>query len=183
MMLVVFSILHFDIPRNSTAVGTYEINGWSFEVYDDEMPLYVDEIVEVPPIEWSCYRQRSATILCSRTEYFQRALSEDSTLPMLEYTVTEINFPILYQLCKRGLLNSRQDEYFDDGEVFTNHYEAVDAAPWGAREAYQVHWSDSILNKYLLCYETHFVEISFDWEPTTQQMAIVGEKLANEEIK
>ena len=33
-------------------------------------------------------------------------------------------------------------------------------------------------NDYLLCYDNLIVEISFDWEPTAEQMAIVGEKLS-----
>lgn len=32
-------------------------------------------------------------------------------------------------------------------------------------------------NWYLLCYDDIIVEINFDWEPTVEQMKIVGEKL------
>lgn len=61
--------------------------------------------------------------------------------------------------------------------IFVDHYEEIDAAPWLAEEAYQLHWSEGILNKYLLCYEDRIVEIDFDWEPTETQMRIVAEKL------
>lgn len=49
--------------------------------------------------------------------------------------------------------------------------------PWLAEEAYQLHWSEGILYKYLLCYEDRLIEIEFDWEPTEEQMKIVSEKL------
>lgn len=107
----------------------------------------------------------------------QWPLTEDRTIPSLEYTITECSTPFLYELCKNAILDARQDEYFDDGEVFTNHYEPVDAELWGAAEAYQIHWSGSVLNKYLLCYETRLIEISFDWEPTAEQMIVVAENL------
>ena len=32
-------------------------------------------------------------------------------------------------------------------------------------------------NRYLLCYADRLVEISFDWAPTAEQMAQVGEAL------
>lgn len=61
--------------------------------------------------------------------------------------------------------------------VLPDHYDAIDAAPWGAVEAYRNYWGDSYMNRYLLCYEDRIVEIRFDSEPTEEQMRIVTEKL------
>ena len=33
------------------------------------------------------------------------------------------------------------------------------------------------MNWYLLCYEDRISDIRFDWEPTTDDMAIVNQKL------
>ncbi len=33
------------------------------------------------------------------------------------------------------------------------------------------------MNEYLLCYEDVLVEICFEWEPTAEKKAVVGEKL------
>lgn len=33
------------------------------------------------------------------------------------------------------------------------------------------------MNWYLLCYEDRIVDIRFDWEPATDDMAIVNQKL------
>lgn len=74
-------------------------------------------------------------------------------------------------------MNKRSDTVVEEGIIFVDHYEEIDAAPWLAEEAYQLHWSEGILNKYLLCYEDRIVEIDFDWEPTETQMRIVAEKL------
>ena len=59
-----------------------------------------------------------------------------------------------------------------------SQYIAQDAMSWGANEVYRLY--DSVYgweNKYLLCYDDLIVEINFDWEPTQEQMKIVGEKL------
>lgn len=48
----------------------------------------------------------------------------------------------------------------------------------GANEAYRLYDSNSgASNEYLLCYDDFLVEINFSWEPTVEQMAVVGEKL------
>lgn len=175
---LVYTILHHDLYKDRQAVGTYDFNGWEMDVYDDELPLQVEDFITVPTIDWSRQAQRSETILLTSTEYTQYPLSKDKTIPDLNYTVTQIKIPILYSFLQKGLLKARQDDKYDDGNVFTDHYEQVDAVPWGAKDAYQLHWSDSILNHYLLFYENQIVEIQFEWEPTKEQMEIVAKKLA-----
>ena len=99
-------------------------------------------------------------------------------MPDLSYTLTIIKVPALYDLCKESALNKRSDTGVEDGFVLVDHYEKIDAAPWLAIEAYQRHWSESVLNEYLLCYEDRIIEIDFfNWEPTEEQMKIVAEKL------
>ena len=52
-------------------------------------------------------------------------------------------------------------------------------ALWGALEAYRVVDinNDLGMERYLLCYEDVLADIQFSWEPTLEQMAIVGEKI------
>ena len=88
----------------------------------------------------------------------------------LEYTVTEVKWSFLYDFVKQAVLNCRQDEVHDDF-VFTDHYEPVDPAPWGADDAYRLHWSDSVMNTWLLFRGERIVELQFHWEPTPEQMA------------
>ena len=63
--------------------------------------------------------------------------------------------------------------------MFIDHYEAVDASIWNADDAYQLHWSDSVMNTYLIFWENRIVEIKFYWEPTPEQILIASEKLRN----
>ena len=83
--------------------------------------------------------------------------------------------PALYDTIKESLLKERQDEIHND-YIFTDHYEPVDATIWNANEAYQLHWSGSILNTYLICWENRIIEIKFYWQPTPEQIAVAVEK-------
>lgn len=91
-----------------------------------------------------------------------------------------VKIPVIYNFCKNCIVNKDKDRIDTEGNILTNHYEKIDAAPWKAKEAYQLHWSDGILDKYILCYENCIVKIDFDWEPTDNQKEIVAEKLSGE---
>ena len=53
-------------------------------------------------------------------------------------------------------------------------YKSENAEPWGANEVYRLYDPEfGAKNDYLLCYDNLLVEISFDWEPTAEQMAVV----------
>ena len=96
-------------------------------------------------------------------------------MPRLEYTITLVKAPFLYDLCRDTLLR----EYEDDG-FWNRTYVSIGAAPWGAMEAYQLKDAEyGPENQYLLCYEDRFVEIDFwsEWDVTPEQMAVAGEQL------
>ena len=53
-----------------------------------------------------------------------------------------------------------------------------DPAPWGADRVWErVGLDGGSWNRFLLCYDGRIVAIDFDWSPTSEQMAVVGEKL------
>lgn len=159
---------------------TYQFRGSSFSIYRDELPLTVEDLVEVPySDEYTRQKTGSESPLLARFTSEQRPRMDAahfSEMPHISYTVTEVKAPFLYGFCRTQLLAERKDEVYDGGVVL-NHYVSVDPAPWGAREAYRVYWDDGFLNKYLLCYDRTLVELTLDWAPTEEQMAIVGEKL------
>ena len=83
--------------------------------------------------------------------------------------------PALYGLCKDALLA----EYDGSDEYWQGRaYAPIDAAPWGAAEAYRVVDAEyGPWDIYLLCYPDRFVEFRPDWEPSGEQMRLVGERL------
>ena len=164
------------LTKDSQPVGSYEYHGRIWDIYDDSLPLEIEDLMEMDG-KWSKEKDHQETGLISFAEYEQRALwTEPKEVENLSYTITDVKLSFLRDPIRRAALNSRQDEVHD-GFVFTDHYEPVDAAIWGADEAYQVHFSDSILNTYLVFWDNRIVEIKFYWEPTAEQIAQAAEIL------
>lgn len=165
------------LTKDSEPIGSYEHNGMMRPIYNDPMPLVVEDLMEIDA-DWTKESDYQETGLVSFAEYRQRALyTESREVPDLGYTIIDIKATFLRDYIRQAVLNSRQDEVHD-GFVFTDHYEPVDASIWGADEAYQVHWSDSVLDTYLLFWDNRIVEIKFYWEPTVEQIATAAEILS-----
>ena len=149
-----------------------------------DLPLTVEDLMDVSYDGYIKARTGDESLLASRFNMRQhpRAGSEHAReMPSLEYTIVEVKLPSLYGLCKQSLLNERSDEWENGQVVFYDHYESIDPTPWRAQEVYQVYWSSgNYLDHYLLCYERRIVEITFFWEPTPEQMAIVADRLSGE---
>lgn len=178
MVVLVSAIIGSGIhlTGDSKPVGTYEYNGREREIYDDPLPLVIEDLSDIAG-NWSKEMDHQETALVSFTEYDQRALwTEPREVPNLSYTVTDIKAAFLRDYIRQAVLNSRQDEVHGDF-ILTDHYEPVDASIWGADEAYQAYFSDAFLNTYLLFWDNHIVEITFYWEPTTEQIAQAAEIL------
>ncbi|MBQ5642373.1 MAG: DUF2812 domain-containing protein [Bacteroidaceae bacterium] len=164
------------LSGSENAVGTYEYNGITWDIYNDPLPLTVEDLIEIDG-NWSKEMDHQETGLVSYTEYEQCALyTEPREVPNLSYTITNIKAKFLRDYIRQAVLNSRQDEVYDD-YVFTDHYEPIDPDIWGAEEAYQLHWSGSIMNTYLLFWDNSIVEIKFYWEPTAAQITKAAEVL------
>lgn len=160
-------------------VGTYELYGRVREICDDPLPLEIEDLSDTDA-QWSKEADQQETFLLDRTEYRQYALpSEDGPRLRegeLKYAITRVKRGFLYDFFKRAAVNSRRDEVRKD-YVFIDHYEPADPAPWGADEVYQRHWSEGVLNDYLLFWGDRIVELKFYWEPTPEQIAAAAEKL------
>ena len=167
---------------------TYEHNGATFPIYQDNLPLTVQDLQQLPVPESEEYireRSSSESLLAAQYEMWQHPRYDSthiSQLPELKYTITDIRLPFLYSLCKESLLNAKKDD-ISDGQAFANHYEPSDPSPWLAQEAYRLRWSSGYIDHYLLCYENRIVEIQFSWEPDPEQMTAAGRILAEYSTK
>lgn len=99
---------------------------------------------------------------------------------ILNYSVLEVKFGVLYDLCLEEYLAQQARYMHENGETDTERYFTVDASCWGADLAYRYGCSDdNCRNLWLLCYDGRIVEIQLSEEPTPEQMALVGEVLGN----
>ena len=164
------------LTRDSRPVGSYEYKGMTWDIYDDPLPLTVEDLMEIDA-NWSKEMDHQETGLVAFTEYRQRPLyTEPREVPDLRYTIIDIKATFLGDYIRQVVLNSRQDEVLDDF-IFTDHFEPVDATIWSADEAYQLHWSGTIMDTYLLFWDNRIVEIKFYWQPTAEQIEKTAEIL------
>lgn len=162
---------------------TYEHHGATFVIHQDELPLTVEDLLDVEYKGYIKERRGNESFLLGQLTMSQhpRFDAEDyRNLPCLDYTMVIVKLPMLYDLCKERLIYEQETLY----PINKNEYRAEDAVPWGANEAYRLY--DTVYgveNSYLLCCDDILVEIHFSWEPTEEQKAIVGEKLIHHKLE
>ena len=163
---------------------TYEYHGHTFELHDDELPLTVEDLLDVDYEGYIRERRAEESVFLARLDMEQRPrfdAADYKVMPTLEYTITMVRVPFLYDLCRDTFLH----QWDDKRNYWNSAYVPIDAAPWGAVEAYQENDAEYGPRKqYLLCYEDRIVEIKFvyKWEEVTpEQMAVVGERLGQGE--
>lgn len=102
-------------------------------------------------------------------------------VPWMNYTLVEIHIPILYDACFQELCREQEERTvtYIGKEAIHAQYEAVDPTPWGAEEAYQLNLAGEFQQEYILCWKDRIVQLGADWDLTTEQMAVAGEKLVN----
>ena len=100
-------------------------------------------------------------------------------LPDLQYTITTVKIPFIYEWCKDQMYWDLDES--DNKDIPVGHRLVLreqDPTSWGANEVYRLYQEEGwYMNWYLLCYEDRIIDIRFDWEPTTDDMAIVNQKL------
>lgn len=149
----------------------------------DELPLTLaalwgDELPEaIYTSDWTQTGSPFAAVYSGKQEAYQ--LEQGVSTPSLEYTVTVVKMPALYERCRAQLVDKKIEISYRQIDVVTYRIATpCDAAPWGANEAFQVTWENDIPgDDYLLCYDRALVEISFNWSPTDDQKAMVGATL------
>lgn len=157
------------------------LDRWQTLANLEQLPLAIEDIAESE--HTSCeiiLRKNRHTRLLSITAYWQTCDHAS-----FDYEITYIHADFMYDFIQDDLMQMEKD---DKCALIP-----IDAAQWGANEAYRcqateyfsngfviTHSPGDWLNSYFLCYDDCIVQIYFSWEPTAEQMAIVGQKLGGE---
>lgn len=160
---------------------------YTYDFYRDPIPLSIEDLTgaELDP-DYSRQMDVRGTPLLR--EYDIRQVIpyySYSDAPELTYTVWEVGISSLYGPVKNSFFKDTVYTFHGQIDFVIPHgWVAADAAPWGALDAYQYHDEDGQpYGSYLLCYDSRFVEISFDaWNaapPTAEQMTLVGKVLGS----
>ncbi len=176
---VVYIAIRFHLTQPSRPVGTYEMYGRTWDVYDNDLPLEVEDLVDTDQKNWSRDKEGSSSLFASYYDYRQWALEENPEISELRYEITDVKVPMFYKLCRDGILRQTRDRIKNGEVLWVSHYEPADPAPWGAQEAWQLRGDYGLSNQYLLCFEGNRIVELYLWDaPTEEQMAVIGEKLS-----
>ncbi len=160
----------------------------TYTVYHDPLPLTVEDLVgDTAYKDYSCYRAVQGSPLLTSYTYKQEvpfvfSIPEQDG-PELFYSVYQVRLSCLYKPVKDSFFREVQRRNQNSYPISSCNWKAVDAALWGAQEAYQYVCDGELWSTYLLCYQDRMVNISFapwyDTLPTAEQMALVGEALGS----
>ena len=160
-------------------VETYTYHDMTLSVYDDPIPLRVEDLVEVDYDRWSTEAEVDRSPLAVHGTYRQDARLGDGDLPELRYEIVTVQNSFLYDLCKRDFIQWVERDNDQLPEEYWDVYQPVDPAPWGAEEVLQRYRSGEPVNQFLLCWPGRMAEVDlpWDWDLTADQMALIGETL------
>lgn len=135
--------------------------GWE----DLEQPLAPEDFLEHNEEEGNVYWDVQASIFAEQYK-LEQWVSVDGKSDKFKYEIIKVKAGFLYAPLR--------DDLLDYGKNST--YVSVDPAPWGAKEAFQLHSGEESFDCYLLCYDGILVEFRPGCELTEDQMRICGEK-------
>ena len=168
-------IMQSDFMKDDRVVGTYKWEGWEFDIYADEIPLKVEHLMEVDTENYSYEARPQKSPLLQKVDYSQRMWGI-SDKPDLSYTVYTTDLPFIRDIVRKELLKPGDyvSEIDEAGNEYYDIYVMVDAAPWGAMEAWQQVCLDYAYRDYVLFFEGSIVHIRPGWDMTVEQMQTAG---------
>jgi len=173
-------IMSSNLFADDRVVGTYEAYGMEFDLYADEIPLKVEHLMELDTENYSYEARPQRSLLLSAEEYSQRMWGI-SDRPDLSYTVYTSDLSFIRDIVRKELLKPGDyvSEIDENGTEYYDVYVAVDAASWGAEEAWQKVSPSYAYRDYVLFFEDCIVRIRPGWEMTPEQMQMAGSILGN----
>lgn len=157
----------------------YEYNGWTYYVYDDPIPLRIEDLIDT---DYDGYSYEiisdSSSPLLSRFEARQKTRYDALDEPEMQYRIVQVKLPLLYDWVLKQMLADFDHNYaYPVDDPNWKYDRSIDPAPWGAEKVYQLILGGEDQTRYLVCYENIIIEIDLDWMPTAEQMAIISQKL------
>ena len=179
------ALLVFGVKENwfsKKPVDIYELeiyNGhtWDWEIYHDELPLIVEDMVETENPHYSYELEEKHSLWLDWTSGSQSAPPDGMESFRLEYEIVDVKFSSLYELCLEKMME--QYEYNADLPYeYWLYWKEIDAALWGADKVYQ--WcqgDETSYNEYVICWGSRIVRLETDWELDDEQIKTAAGKL------
>lgn len=175
-LVAISGIISGNISSNEALIYTMEHpdgTTWDWKVYHDDIPLRVEDLMEVDYNYYSYENQEQDSIFLNWIKAHQNSFPDDADIPELRYEIVDVKIPTLYKMVENE---------FKDGDVYSeemgNHFIQTDDASWKANKVYQFYYQDEPANEYIICWDKKIVKIWLSWAPTPEQIKIAAEKLA-----
>ncbi len=178
LVFLAISTVRSGLWDSERVVGTRQWGSFTFDIYNDPIPLKVEQLMEVPTGDYSYEAREETSLLLGVSEYFQQIYGP-SEYPDLNYIVYSTKIPFIQELVRRELLapSNYVSQIDVNGVEYYDTYVSINAADWGAEEAWQKQCMDIRYRDYVLFFEDCIVKIQPGWDMTAKQMRIVGEIL------
>ena len=157
--------------------------GWisSDNTIEDAIPFSLQDFIEIGETNYTLYDRTNQTMILEQlvvNHHPSPIIMENGNTATLRYIVTTINIPSMYEWCAKQIFRDLDETNNNVPKGHRNIYQEIDASPWGANTAYRLYHEEGWwTNTYLLCYDNQIIEIHFGWVPTSEDMAIVNQKL------
>ena len=168
-------------------VDTYEVHGITMRVYEDELPLQVEDLMDVTSEDYSRQLQTSKTFLAERYICDQEHRRDRQKQPDLNYTLVVCRAGWLTDHCWNSWIKDlggirTESPPIADHQVASGYYDwlkAEDPTPWGADAVYRRYFEADPSATWLIRWGDTFVKLRFDEELTDGQKAVIGKLLGS----
>ena len=147
----------------------YEYHGTTWEVYQDHIPLRIEDLVDTDYDQWSTEARVDRSFLMTHGTYTQRPRMDAQDQPNLEYELVTVKAGLFYDLCKYDFISWVERHNKELPPEHWDEYRLIDAPAWGAEEVYQRYGSGEPINQFLVCWLDRIAEVQFDWDWTVTE--------------
>jgi len=162
-------------------VDTYEYLGREREVYADELPLYVDDLMDADRDDYSCeiVQEHYGLFGWSFIGFQNGRKDRGEDLPGIWYYVVKVDNDWAFEKCWEDRLDAYGGLTAKEEMIhpWSSGLVAEDPAPWGAEAVYAQYIDQVFTGSRLIRWEDRFVWLELDWDPTPEQIEIITEKL------
>ena len=180
----VTAVIKYDLPispKQSQPVGSYITeHGYELDIYDDAVPLRVEDFVATDYKDYSVRNRKSQSILLAKYEISQDATVNRQNVPEIIYDVVEVKRGWLYDWCFEKIFDDI-DETDQTDLPYEYRYTLIEQndSAWLADKVYRVQYEGQYLDKWLICWGDKIVEMKFyncD-QLTDSQKTVIGQKI------
>lgn len=163
----VFGVLRLSDEWFGREVETYDYQGITFEVYHDELPLYVEDLTDTSYDRYSTYMVTQRSLLLTNRSGLQRPRVGDTGGAMLGYNIYDVRFGFLRNWVRQELIDTYADvsgrrptDFPVKGVLVSDLYPGEEG-----------------MGMYVLTWKNRVVLLSADWNLTDEQLATAVDTL------